>query len=33
VLLELAPLRFRIWNPRLARVARKAHAMLKTATA
>jgi hypothetical protein len=32
VLLELAPLRFRIWNPALARVARKAHAMLKTAT-
>jgi hypothetical protein len=33
VLLELAPMRFRIWNPALARVARKAHAMLKTATA
>jgi hypothetical protein len=30
VLLELAPMRFRIWNPPLARVARKAHAMLKT---
>jgi hypothetical protein len=30
VLEELAPLRFRIWNPSLARVARKAHAMLKT---
>jgi hypothetical protein len=29
VLLDLAPLRFRIWNPALARVARKAHAMLK----
>lgn len=28
VLHELAPLRFRIWNPALARVARKAHAML-----
>ena len=33
VLIELAPMRFRIWNPALARVARKAHAMLKTATA
>jgi hypothetical protein len=31
VLVELAPLRFRIWNPALARVARKAHDMLKTA--
>jgi hypothetical protein len=31
VLLELAPMRFRIWNPALARVARKAHDMLKTA--
>jgi hypothetical protein len=31
VLLELAPMRFRIWNPALARVARKAHGMLKTA--
>jgi hypothetical protein len=31
VLLELAPLRFRIWNPALARVARKAHEMLKSA--
>jgi hypothetical protein len=30
VLVELAPMRFRIWNPALARVARKAHAMLKT---
>ena len=30
VLLELAPMRFRIWNPPLARVARKANAMLKT---
>ena len=30
VLLELAPMRYRIWNPALARVARKAHAMLKT---
>ena len=29
VLTELAPMRFRIWNPALARVARKAHAMLK----
>lgn len=28
-LLHLAPLRFRIWNPALARVARKAHSMLK----
>ena len=28
--IELAPMRFRIWNPALARVARKAHAMLKT---
>jgi hypothetical protein len=28
VLRELAPLRFRIWNPALARTARKAHAML-----
>jgi hypothetical protein len=33
VLLELAPLRFRIWNPALARVARKAHDMLKSAKA
>ncbi len=31
VLLELAPMRFRIWNPALARVARKAHEMLKSA--
>lgn len=30
VLLELAPMRFRVWNPALARLARKAHAMLKT---
>ena len=29
ILQELAPLRFRIWNPSLARVARKAHQMLK----
>lgn len=29
VLLHLAPMRFRIWNPALARVARKANAMLK----
>jgi hypothetical protein len=29
VLTSLAPMRFRIWNPALARVARKAHAMLK----
>ena len=29
VLAGLAPMRFRIWNPALARVARKAHAMLK----
>jgi hypothetical protein len=29
VLLGLAPLRFRIWSPAVARVARKAHAMLK----
>jgi hypothetical protein len=28
VLLDLAPMRFRIWNPALARVARKAHGML-----
>lgn len=32
VLQELAPLRFRIWNPALARVARKAHHMLKSST-
>jgi hypothetical protein len=31
VLLGLAPLRFRLWNPALARVARKAHGMLKPA--
>jgi hypothetical protein len=31
VLLELAPLRFRLWKPALARVARKAHEMLKAA--
>ena len=30
VLLELAPMRFRIWNPALARVARKAHAILRS---
>ncbi len=30
VLLELAPMRFRIWNPALARVARKAHGMLRS---
>ena len=30
VLLGLAPMRFRVWNPALARVARKANAMLKT---
>jgi hypothetical protein len=30
VLLGLAPLRFRVWNPALARVARKANAMLKS---
>ena len=29
VLRELAALRFRVWNPPLARMARKAHAMLK----
>jgi len=29
VLVGLAPMRFRIWNPALARVARKANAMLK----
>jgi hypothetical protein len=29
VLLGLAPLRFRLWNPAVARVARKAHGMLK----
>jgi hypothetical protein len=29
VLQELAPMRFRVWNPPLARMARKAHAMLK----
>jgi hypothetical protein len=29
VLIGLAPLRFRLWNPALARVARKANAMLK----
>jgi hypothetical protein len=29
VLLGLAPLRFRIWNRALARVARKAHRMVK----
>jgi hypothetical protein len=28
VLVDLAPLRFRIWNPQLARMARKAHSML-----
>lgn len=33
ILLELAPLRFRIWNPGLARLARKAHAMLKARVA
>ena len=30
VLVGLAPMRFRIWNPALARVARKANAMLKS---
>jgi hypothetical protein len=30
ILQDLAPLRFRIWNPALARVARKAHAILKS---
>jgi hypothetical protein len=30
VLLGLAPMRFRLWNPALARVARKANAMLKS---
>ena len=29
VLHSLAPLRFRLWNPAVARVARKAHGMLK----
>jgi uncharacterized membrane protein YccC len=29
VLHDLAPMRFRIWNPALARVARKAHRMLQ----
>jgi hypothetical protein len=29
VLRELASMRFRVWNPALARMARKAHAMLK----
>ena len=29
LLLDLAPLRFRIWNPAVARLARKAHVMLK----
>ena len=29
VLEVLAPMRFRVWNPALARMARKAHAMLK----
>ena len=29
VLVSLAPMRFRLWNPSLARVARKANAMLK----
>jgi HEAT repeat protein len=29
VLLGLAPMRFRVWNPALARLARKANAMLK----
>jgi hypothetical protein len=28
VLTDLAPMRFRFWNPALARVARKAHSML-----
>ena len=31
VLMGLAPLRFRLWNPAVARVARKAHGMLKPA--
>jgi hypothetical protein len=31
ILHELAPLRFRIWNPAVARLARKAHAMLQDA--
>lgn len=33
ILLDLAPLRFRIWNPALARLARKAHAMLNAPAA
>ena len=33
ILVDLAPLRFRIWNPPLARLARKAHAMLNTPAA